>query len=335
MSGVVGEQRKMIRSTLKRVPGLAQAYRAARRLLRHGSSMGDRTAAFWGHAAVNREGGEYAREWLSCPQVLRESVFPRLGGLDWFGFLREKCRPLPRENCLSLCCGDGSVERHLVKMGICRACEGVDISPAAIAVCRQEAESAGLSTLTYRVVDVERARLPATSYDLVIGWMALHHIQNLSQLFHQVKRALRPGGLFVVNEYVGPARFQLPEAQVAMIDEWVRRLPARLQVASNGQIRDGWTRPNVEDMIRIDPSEAVRSDQILPELEREFVIVERVDYGGGLLQWVLHDITQNLDPENAEDVSWLRRLCTAEQGLMKQGILASDFCLVIARPASR
>jgi SAM-dependent methyltransferase len=267
--------------------------------------------------------------------VLRERVFPQLGGLDWFSFLREKCGPLPREDCLSLCCGDGSVERHLVKAGICRACEGVDISPAAIEVCQQEAESTNLSTLTYRVLDVEHARLPVASYDLVIGWMALHHIQNLSQLFRQVKRALRPGGLFVINEYVGPVRFQLPEAQEAMIDEWVRKLPARLRVASDGQMRDGWTRPNVEDMIRIDPSEAVRSDQILPELEREFVTVERIDYGGGLLQWVLHDITQNLDPENAEDVSWLRRLCAGEQELMQQGLLASDFSLVIARPASR
>jgi len=286
----------------------------------------------WGDAAVNREGGEYAREWLSCPQVLRECVFPRLGGLDWFTFLREKCRPVPRESCLSLCCGDGSVERHLVRMDICRACEGVDISPAAIDVCRQDAALAGLSALTYRVADAETIRLPAASYDLVIGWMALHHIQNLSRLFRQVRRALRPDGLFVINEYVGPARFQAPQSQVDLINEWLHRLPARLRVGSDGQVRDRWVPPSAEHVAGIDPSEAVSSDRILPALEREFMTIERIDYGGGLLHWVLHDITQNFSPDDAEATSWLRRLRDAERDLMERGVLTSDFSLLIVRP---
>jgi len=202
-------------------------------------------------------------------------------------------------------------------------------------VCQQEAESAGIPTLTYRVADVETIHLLVDSYDLVIGWMALHHIRNLARLFGEIRRALRPDGLLVLNEYVGPARFQLPKTQVALIDEWVRRLPARLRVASNGKSRNGWVPPSAELVAQIDPSESVSSDQILPALEREFVIVERVDYGGGLLHWVLHDITQNFDPENPQDGLWLRRLCAAERGLMEKGILPSDFCLVIARPAVR
>ncbi|MGD0113425.1 MAG: class I SAM-dependent methyltransferase [Armatimonadota bacterium] len=318
----------MIRCLLRQVPGLAKAYRAAMRLVAPGFHGAH---AISGRGAPLRERPRYVSEWLTSPVVLRECVFPRLDGLDWYSFLRQECAPLPRGRCLSLCCGDGSVERDLVRSGICQMCEGVDISSAAIDACRREAAAAGLASLAYRVEDVETIELPAASYDLVIAWMALHHIHDLPRLFGQVQRALRSGGLFVMNEYVGPDRFQLPSAQVALINEWIGRLPGRLRIASDGTTRTGWTRPSAEYVAGIDPSESVSSHQILPAVERTFVTVDRIDYGGGLLQWVLHDIAQNFDPGNAEDMIWLRRLRDAERDLTARGVLASDFCLMIAR----
>jgi hypothetical protein len=40
----------------------------------------------------------------------------------------------------------------------------------------------------------------------VFAAQVLHHVDDLEHLFDQVAASLRDHGLFVVNEYVGPAR---------------------------------------------------------------------------------------------------------------------------------
>jgi ubiquinone/menaquinone biosynthesis C-methylase UbiE len=263
--------------------------------------------------------------------VLTDYVFPQFGGLHWFAYLRERCRPIPRQKGLSLCCGDGLVERWLLQSGICAACEGIDISPDAIAVAQREAASAGIGTLTYRVADVERLRLQPNFYDLAVGWMGLHHIDKLSRLLIEVKRALRPGGVLVVNEYVGPSRFQMPSEQVGLINEWLTKLPERLRVTVAGDVRQSFRPPSVAEVIARDPSEALHPDQILPLVRHHFTIVEQTNYGGGLLFWLLCEILQNFDPDSGEDRGWLERFYTAERDAMARGELQSDFAFVVAR----
>jgi SAM-dependent methyltransferase len=329
--------RERLRAALKSIPGLSRAYRGLKarcgRLRRPHSRARGQGTVVWSEAPEERTYGQCVREWLSSPQVLNDYVFPQLGGRNWCSYVGDRCRPIPRERCLSLACGDGSLERNLARMGICLAYEGLDFSPEAIALCREAAEREGLATLTYRVADLETIRLARASCDLVIGWMGLHHIEGLSRLFGEVARSLRAGGLFVFNEYVGPARFQLPSHQVELIDEWLRKLPEELRRSGAGPIRDSFRPPTVAEVVASAPSEAVSSDQILPLVKRNFMVREQVDYGGALLHWVLHDITHKFDPENQEHRAWLSRLYAAERDLMDRGILASDFSLVIAEKA--
>jgi SAM-dependent methyltransferase len=220
----------------------------------------------------------------------------------------------------------------MIKRQIVRACEGVDISPQSVAACKEAAKANALTTLTYRVGDVEKLALPRDTYDLVVGWMALHHLADPGRVFARVSRALRPNGVFVVNEYIGPPRFQMPDLQAKLIDEWVRKLPEELRRTSTGVIGQGFTPPTVAQVIARDSSEAIASDRILPELERHFVIVERVDYGGMLLQWILEDTAQNYDRHNSEHQAWLGRLYDAERDILRRGLLRSDFTFIIARP---
>ena len=335
-----------LRNALKRVPGLAPAYRGLRAgwqgLRARANAFAEErraavvrkrhAAAVWDQIAAAGAGGERARGWLTCSQVLLDYVFPKFGGRDWYDYVRETCCPHPRDLGLSLCCGEGAVERHMIKRQIVRACEGVDISPQSVAVCRAAAEAEGMSTLTYRVGDVENLPLPRDTYDLVVGWMALHHLADPGRVFARVSRALRPDGVFIVNEYIGPPRFQMPSLQAELIDEWVRKLPEELRRTATGIIRQGFTPPTVAQVIARDSSEAIASDRILPELEQQFVITERVDYGGVLLQWLLEDTAHNFDRHNPEHQAWLDRLYEAERDILRRGLLKSDFTFIIARP---
>jgi len=328
-----------LRRYLKAVPGLAPAYRAARfgwRWLccpRPNRRRQQRVAQVWSETLAPTAGAEAsrARGWLAWAPVLRRYVFPQLGGLDWYHFVKTHAAGLPPERGLSLCCGDGSTERLFHGCGVCRDWEGVDISPEAIAACRQAAHEAGLSAaLHYRVTDVEHLRLPRARYDLVVGWMGLHHLRSLPRVFHQVKRALRSEGIFVVNEYVGPVRFQMPARQVELINECLAMLPRELRRTGSGDTVEKFVRAPAEEVAAHDPSEAVSSDQILARLEREFAVKVRIDYGGAILQWALQEIMPNLHPDDADHMAWLDRMCEFERRAMARGDVGSDFTYVIA-----
>ena len=59
------------------------------------------------------------------------------------------------------------------------------------------ATSAGSGDFSILVADLERLPLAAESADLVVSLLALHHVNDLPGAMIQIRRALRPDGLFV------------------------------------------------------------------------------------------------------------------------------------------
>jgi hypothetical protein len=91
-------------------------------------------------------------------------------------------------------------------------------------------------------------------------------------------------------------------------------------------------RPTIEAMIDADPSEAIRSAEILETLDPYFEIIERRDIGGTLLHLVLGGIAQNFNPGNVEDQYHLQRLFDLEDRMLADGSIHSDFVVVTALP---
>jgi len=53
---------------------------------------------------------------------------------------------------------------------------------------------------------------------------SLHHFRNVRRLLGSlIPQCLKPTGLLLVYEYVGPTRFQLPSTQRRAINEAIRR----------------------------------------------------------------------------------------------------------------
>src|SRR5438876_769297 len=102
----------------------------------------------------------------------------------------------------------------------------------------------------------------------------LHRLTNLEGLYRRVEAALRPGGKFFFNEYVGPNRFQYDDERMDLINRYFRLFPDRLRVDHlTGRLlwrRERLSRDQVE---REDPTEAVRSEEVLP-LARRFFTTE-------------------------------------------------------------
>jgi len=238
---------------------------------------------------------------------------------------------LPAERAVSMCCGTGELERGLAGLGIARRIIGYDLAETAIAKARAQAGIAGLSQVEYEVRDLERDGLGQRNVDVIFAHSAVHHISRLEELFDEVHAALRPGGIFHLNEYVGPDRFQWTDRQMAEINDFLESLPDRYRRLPGGGLRSRLTRPTVAEMLRHDPSEAVRSSEIEALVVERFHIVERRALGGTLLHMALHDIAQNFDPDENEDQARLQRLIDREDQLMADGGLGSDFLVLVAQ----
>ena len=260
-------------------------------------------------------------------------------------------------------------------------CVGVDIAEGALRTAADRAAEAGFDGIEYKCQDVNQLELQEDKFDMVWAHGGLHHIENLEHVYSEVCRALRPDGLFILHEYVGPSRFQFDQRQRELIQACFLMLPARLRVPRQGRIREelgrnplnrGWhwtfrrirdkvrdrdlvatlrrrldgvlrlylgrdaaiqekVLPTMSSVIAVDPSEAVRSDDILSVLHDRFDIIEHKHLGGAILQFLLDGIAGNLTDE-AEAAMWVELLFEIEDALMDLGEIRSDFDYVVARP---
>lgn len=299
-------------------------------------SRRERVSAVWSSEAA-RDTQVLGQYWLAHPQV-RDRVNRLASGRpdqDAYGRLGELLAargwPLPIPRALSLGCGFGALERDLVGRGLVRHFEAIDLAEGAIAEARRLAAEAGLAPrIAYRVADLEQASFPPGSFDAVFAHSSVHHVERLEPLFAAVVRALRPGGLFHLHEFVGPTRFQWTDAQLRLGNALLDALPPRLRRLPDGTPKPPLLRPTIADMIAADPSEAIRSADILPLVRARFTVLEERPLGGALLHNVLGDIGQNFDPNGAEDSAILARMFAAEDAAMAAGTIGTDFATVTA-----
>ncbi|AFY38480.1 Methyltransferase type 11 [[Leptolyngbya] sp. PCC 7376] len=92
---------------------------------------------------------------------------------------------------LDLCCGAGQTTQFLTQYS--NQVTGLDLSPLAIALAKENVPQA-----TYVISAAENMELPDNSFDIVHTSAALHEMtpEQLTQIFQQVYRVLKPGGIF-------------------------------------------------------------------------------------------------------------------------------------------
>ncbi|MGH3079758.1 MAG: class I SAM-dependent methyltransferase [Gaiellaceae bacterium] len=298
----------------------------------------DEVSELWGRKAREKvEDEDWSRfYWQSNPLTLRH-INRLLTGDEaegWLTFTKRRFVPETLERGLSLGCGHGPVERDAMALGICRTFDAFDISEEAVEVARSEAERAGLGDrIEYRRADLNTVELGRDCYDIAFAIQVLHHIDALEHLLDQVAASLRPEGLFVVNEYVGPPRFQLLGKTRDVMNRVLDVVPEEYKTnPRDGSVRGPMERAAPEDIVAVDPSEAIRSDEIPELLRSRFDVLYEADFGGTVLQFLLADIVANFDEADARDVALLDLICLIEELLIAERVLPSDFAYYVLRP---
>ncbi|MAO83515.1 MAG: hypothetical protein CMH50_06480 [Myxococcales bacterium] len=121
------------------------------------------------------------------------------------------------KQALVIGCGTGPLACALDQRGF--EVSGVDISPTAIEMARQEAARRGRH-IHYWVGDLCRDELGCEDYDLIVDSHCLHCIvpeADRQGALRSIHQALRPEGIFVLETMVGP----LPNGPVSCDDEGI------------------------------------------------------------------------------------------------------------------
>jgi 2-polyprenyl-3-methyl-5-hydroxy-6-metoxy-1,4-benzoquinol methylase len=277
--------------------------------------------------------------WLAIPEVLERQNRKATRGLlypSWPQYcVGEYLKPLPVERMLDVGCGGGDLDRELASMGTFIQMDAIDLAPASIERARLAAEQEGFRNIEYRATTLDSFELGVERYDAVWFAGSLHHISDLQKTFERLRTALKPGGYIFANEYIGPRRFDLPERQKQAIRAAWELLPREKYRYFHGPCHPGTYQPaQIPDPVevqRVDPSEAVRSDEIVDRMREQFEIVTINPMGGTLLQFLLSGISGNFRSDDPVSMKLLNMLFNIEDTLVEIGDLGPDFALIIAR----
>lgn len=174
---------------------------------------------------------------------------------------------------LDLGCGVGwlSLELARNRMNV----EGIDISEKRIQVAKDYLEIApekeSFGSVNYIVADLNKITLEERAYQTVVVWDALHHIPEIERLVKEVRKALKPGGNFLVLDSLEPSKlgsllskalYLLLPTEISYLEK-IRLVPKHLKTKTLRQ------QTNIEES---SPFEHVTGIEMVEIIKKHFAI---------------------------------------------------------------
>lgn len=240
----------------------------------------------------------------------------------------------PAKKMLSVGSGLGFAEEKLVRHGLVESVVAFEASPVAVKNALKRLEIAGLrEKFDFRSEDVCSAGLQDDEFDLVFVQAAIHHFYNIDEMFDLFRRVLKPGGLIIYDEYVGPDHHMYEDSVMDLLNEVNDCLGAgyRYDVLRGGEIRSEVPRASLEWMLNMDPSEGVHSSRILPLTYRHFDVLDRRDYGGTMMRPFWVGILPNFDFDDPKDQTVAALIVKIEELLIRYGVMPSYHSIVVGK----
>ncbi len=258
---------------------------------------------WWQHAPILRHINQL---------VCGEAVDGFSAGLT-LGARRLLAGRLPLEKGISVGCGNGSKEMTLIKENFVSSFDLFELAETRIADGRELARKRGLAEMAHffqgdAFILADRPE----QYDLVHWNNSLHHMLNVETAIEWSWKVLKPGGLFYMDDFVGPDRFQWSQQMVLVATAVRQALPDRFLANPHkpGSLLSRiMAKPNFDKMLQTDPSEAADSSRILNCVRKRFPRAEITLTGGTIYHLALSDVLVNFSyPEDSELLNRLLNL---------------------------
>lgn len=279
-----------------------------------------KTGLYWTRNAKSRPPSRI--RWWESPTIIRHVNHKICGersdvsGAATASLIRQRFPGRTFKLAISVGCGNGAKELLLVENGLVEEFHLFELSKFRAEEGRKRAAERGLSD---RVVFHNKDGLKSTQpgrYDLVHWNNSLHHMLDVDQAVGWSHAALRPGGIFFMDDFVGPSRMQWPDKMLKQASKVRASLPERL-------LRNPWRpdrllavqlkRPTRVRMILSDPTECADSARIIPSIKSWFPDAEIKPTGGTVYHLALNDVLHNIDEEE-------------DGGILEQLLRIDDLC---------
>jgi ubiquinone/menaquinone biosynthesis C-methylase UbiE len=257
------------------------------------------------------EGQSIISRWWQCQQIVdhvNKKIFDEpvsdilMGVRRWLA--SEYASKLPFDRAVSVGCGTGKSELAVIKDGLVRHFDLYEISSYAVQSGIEMARNEGLSkAISFYRADAFKHSTKPNVYDLVFWQAALHHMHNADAALEWSYKVLKPGGVLVMHEYVGPSRMQFRQGVLEANTEFRRSLDPKYLVnprAPDQTIPAKCANSDLDELIFMDPSEAVDSGNILPSLIKYFPHAKVKLTGGIIYHLGLNDLLHNLVTDGRE-----------------------------------
>lgn len=226
---------------------------------------------------------------------------------------------------ISVGCGNGFKEMSLIQHGLVRSFTLFELSEEGVHQARTLAARKGLADRVEVIQgDAFEIVTKEACFDFIHWNNSLHHMMDVEQAVAWSHLICKPDGMFYMDDFVGPSRFQWPDRMLEIASTVRRLLPERylrcpspkgsgiaasLAWMSNRLKRllgrdvrcqlhpADVQRPSVDTVIMEDPSEAADSDRILDAIRNYFPDAEIINTGGVIYHMTLNDILQNFDEQ--------------------------------------
>ena len=231
---------------------------------------------------------------------------------------------------LSLGTGQGQTELRWVKACRFRELRGIELRREFVRAANELAREHYRPELVFVRGDLKRFPLSPSYYDFIFSDRILHHFQPVDVMIENVFRSLKPGGIWIVLDYIGPNRLQYNQVQVAEINRMLSAIPARFRTRYwSASIKKRVDASGFLFMMLTKPFEAPQSREILPALQTRMKTVDLFELGGTILAPLLEDIEVNFAEPDPQGAEILRKCIRFEQELLTAHRLSSDYVLGI------
>lgn len=137
--------------------------------------------------AIVGERDPYTKDWFEQIEQHRYRVEPYIHSIAEFTRHHGK-------RVLEVGVGAGSDHLQWARAGA--ECYGVDLTRRAIEITQARFDLYGFKT-NLRQIDAEILPFPDDSFDVVYSWGVIHHAEHPEQIVQEVRRVLKPSGLFI------------------------------------------------------------------------------------------------------------------------------------------
>lgn len=232
------------------------------------------------------------------------------------------------------CNEEGIPEVEIYNSGMFSKVDVMDIAGGLLTKQAQKTKDSGIDNIEYLKCDFNTEALNKNAYDLIFAVGTVHHLDKLEFFFDGINGALKDNGVFMLREYVGPSRFQFTKEQVSICNKILATLPERYKTGCDGTTvkRSVW-QPTIEEVIKTDPSESIRSADIIRILKDRLDVIKLSYTGGTILYPLLSDIASNFEI-SPEGETILKLLILFEKTLIEKQVLPSDYVFCMARKKS-